>query len=280
MYYASYASGFKPGSHNASAEFWSLMYQHCSRATAQARALPCRPPQETRPRRLLALTATMLPFSRTGLLRSPTSAMCTSATSTAPWRKWQRCTKRLQTGCTRISSRPPVRCHVQATFQSGRARSCATQPHLLSKESFYPVPLPTFLQPLARPLVGGPTAAFPEWEVRNFSLWDSVMGTFLRGAGMSMEFLSVHLYSTQQDYSIRDVAPRDPNNLDAILDLHEAASLNVTGRRLPHVISEYGTSFKEEKLPYTPAYYFNIMQSVNAKMLTLLRRPDRILKVR
>lgn len=132
----------------------------------------------------------------------------------------------------------------------------------------------------AKPLVGGPTSAFPEWQANNFSLWADVMGVFLDGAGSSVDFISVHLYSTQLDLNADHVAQRSPNNVDAILDLHEASSINVAGEYLPHVVSEYGTSFKPKTLPYTPVYYWNILRSFNAKLLTLLQRPDRILKVR
>jgi hypothetical protein len=123
---------------------------------------------------------------------------------------------------------------------AGRCRSI----QCLHNDSFF---LSSHLLPAVRPLVGGPTAAFPEWEIRNFSLWRDVMGVFLEGAGTASDFVSVHLYSTQEDLDVSSVAPRDPNNVEAILDLHEAASRNVTGRPLPHLVSEYGLSFSSRR---------------------------------
>jgi len=112
--------------------------------------------------------------------------------------------------------------------------------------------------PGGRHLIGGPTAAYPQYQLRNFSNFATGMGQFIALAGPSIDFLSLHLYDSYQpdmDSDPGDYSPRSGNNLDAVLDLNEAYSYNQLGRVLPQLVSEYGSSFKVNNFTYSPEDY-------------------------
>ena len=50
------------------------------------------------------------------------------------------------------------------------------------------------------------------------------------------------------------------------------------GRVLPLLASEYGTGFEDKMLPYSPAHDWQVLRGVNAKIMQLFERPDRLLK--
>jgi len=135
--------------------------------------------------------------------------------------------------------------------------------------------------PGGRHLIGGPTAAYPQYQLRNFSNFATGMGQFIALAGPSIDFLSLHLYDSYQpdmDSDPGDYSPRSGNNLDAVLDLNEAYSYNQLGRVLPQLVSEYGSSFKVNNFTYSPTHDWFILRGVNSKLLQFLERPDRLLK--
>uniref|UniRef100_A0A7S2BR83 Uncharacterized protein n=1 Tax=Haptolina brevifila TaxID=156173 RepID=A0A7S2BR83_9EUKA len=133
-----------------------------------------------------------------------------------------------------------------------------------------------------RVLVGGPTSAYPAWQLRNFSYWQAEMGYFISKAARSVDFLSCHLYDTEKGLQPEETDNfRAGSNTQAILDLHEAysASRTANGAPLPHLISEYGGGFKMSMaLPYEPAHDWFVLRGVNGKLLELLDRPDRLVK--
>jgi len=131
--------------------------------------------------------------------------------------------------------------------------------------------------PRARPLVFGPTLAYPAYQVNNFSLFDEVMGAFIREAGPHVDGISVHLYDTY-DEEVELPSPRSGSNLDAILDMQETYSLAMTGRVLPALVSEHGSGFKRQPLRYEPLHDWYVIRGVNAQVLQLMARPDRLLK--
>ena len=100
-------------------------------------------------------------------------------------------------------------------------------------------------QPQARPLVCGPTEAFPEYQLNDFRTWrdGGQLSEFLQGTvrNSSIDCLSTHIYSTYQftpnatgrdsvtdPFSSHYVA-REVNNVDAILDMQEAAITEASG---------------------------------------------------
>lgn len=55
--------------------------------------------------------------------------------------------------------------------------------------------------------VGGPTEAYPSYDVRNFTLWNNTLQPFIDQAGTSMDFLSVHLYDTYKNAALSVTDP-------------------------------------------------------------------------
>lgn len=127
--------------------------------------------------------------------------------------------------------------------------------------------------------VGGPTAAWPAFEVKDFAIWRKQMGTFIDRAGSDMDFLSLHLYTTHWD---NKAVNRFGANIDAILDLMENQSLLSTGEVKPLLISECGTGFRDGEqiaTEYTPRRDWFILRGANHVFMNLLRRDDRIAKM-
>ncbi|MBB3696697.1 hypothetical protein KMW28_23335 [Flammeovirga yaeyamensis] len=126
--------------------------------------------------------------------------------------------------------------------------------------------------------VGGPGHAWPAYELNDFQIWKERMGKFIEVAGNDMDFLSVHLYSTYYDDK---ASYRAGANAEAILDMIEAKSLQVTGTIKPLVISEYGSGFKKGT-NIVQAYYkerdWYVIHGVNSKMMQFMNRPHRIVK--
>ena len=143
-----------------------------------------------------------------------------------------------------------------------------------------------------RPLVCGPTAAFPEYEMTGFLDWRQ-NGSFYRFAAAAtghVDCLSVHFYCTFTPEP--EGMPTDPyssdftvhigGNLEAELDLQEAATaaLSHDGQTpLPLLVSEYGGGFKSSGSPqYSAGHDWWVLRAANAKLMAFLDRPDRILK--
>ena len=127
--------------------------------------------------------------------------------------------------------------------------------------------------------IGGPAAAWPAFEVKDFRIWRDQMGLFIDRAGKDMDFLSVHLYTTHYDDQVNN---RFGANIDAILDLMESKSLLSTGEVKPLLISECGTGLKkgEEIMDkYSPHRDWLILRGANHVFMNLLRRDSRIIKV-
>ena len=146
---------------------------------------------------------------------------------------------------------------------------------------------------LPRPIVCGPTEAFPEYQRKDFRTWRAggQLSEFLAGTvrNSSIDCLSTHIYSTYQvtanatgrdsntDPFSSNYVAREVNNVDAILDMQEAG-MTAEGAAAAILISEYGAAFKDKLLYYHPAHDFWILRAVNTMLMTFLERPDRILK--
>lgn len=127
--------------------------------------------------------------------------------------------------------------------------------------------------------IGGPTAAWPAFEVKDFGIWREQMGMFIERAAAEMDFLSMHLYTTHWDNTIKN---RFGANIDAILDLLETQSLLTTGQVKPLLISECGTGLKTgEQIAeeYSPYRDWLILRGANHVMMNLVRRDDRVIKM-
>lgn len=127
--------------------------------------------------------------------------------------------------------------------------------------------------------VGGPCAAYPAFEIKDFELWHRHMGRFINRAGSSLDFLSVHLYTTHWDDKENY---RFGANTDAILDLMENSSRSETGQVIPLLISECGTGFKSgEQIHdhYSPQRDWRIVSGANHLFFSLQKRDDRLLKM-
>lgn len=129
-------------------------------------------------------------------------------------------------------------------------------------------------------VVCGPTAAFPEFQLGNFSQWAKGMGAFIREAGPSMDGISVHIYSTFWASNNTLPSPRSGSNANAILDMQEAASaLARPGRGpLPVLASEFGGGFLDKPVEYLPIHDWLVLREVNALTMQYMERPDRVLK--
>ncbi|EDQ88083.1 uncharacterized protein MONBRDRAFT_32987 [Monosiga brevicollis MX1] len=131
--------------------------------------------------------------------------------------------------------------------------------------------------PTASFLVGGPTLAFPEFQLKNFRVWNETTVPFLQLAP-SIDYLTYHVYSTQRSQDPSDTVPRAGSNVLALVDLMAASSLHYQQRLLPQVISEYGLSFEPDAVFYSSASQWNVLREINNKLLRWLQQPALVQK--
>lgn len=127
-------------------------------------------------------------------------------------------------------------------------------------------------------LVGGPAAAYPAFELKDFFLWEKHMGPFVRNAGPDLDFLSVHLYTTHWDDKVNY---RYGANNDAILDLMANESSLSRGGQKPFLISECGRGFRKGEAihdEYSPQRDWLVISGANHMMFGLYRRDHELLK--
>jgi hypothetical protein len=194
--------GFRPGSHNATADFFALYYQHCMYPTVQPRYL-------------------MEVANECEVKVFPSACDTTWAEMIA------------------------LHSAVGSAIHAAHAAE-PTRP---------------------KPLVCGPVAAFPQYEINNFEYWlpNGKYYDFVAATKGDIDCLSIHFYD--QFNSEADGVPTDPytsnfsvhsgGNLQAELDLQEVATakLNSYSTPLPLLVSEYGGGFKGSSPQYTPGEY-------------------------
>lgn len=147
---------------------------------------------------------------------------------------------------------------------------------------------------LPTPVVCGPTAAFPEYQEKNFEAWrpGGMFHDFVTQAGPSIDALSVHFYDTFHppkpdpdsdlfpDPFTKNFTVHSGSNLLAELDLQESATIvlnpSSAGKPLPLLVSEYGGGVPAST--YSPGHNWWIIRSTVVKMMAFMERPDRILK--
>lgn len=85
----------------------------------------------------------------------------------------------------------------------------------------------------------GFASAFPEFESKNFSLWNSRYKKFIDIAGEELDGFSIHLYDGRGHVNNAG-GRRSGSNTEAILDLIEAYSYKALNKVKPVSITEYG----------------------------------------
>ena len=255
--------GFMPGSHAATAEFFALFYEHCMPATAQPVAL---------------MEVANECEVKTGAAKCDTT--------------WDEM----------VALHVAVGDAVHAAHANASAAAAA---RAAAGAAGAPPP--------PRPLVCGPTAAFPEYQLNDFVRWrpggqfaEFVAKAATTGGGgggngggggssssssssssSPIDCLSIHFYSTYDGSAAgpfsSNYSSHEGGNLLASLDLQEAATAAARGGiggggPLPLLVSEYGAGFKAQPLPYRPEHDYWVLREVNAKLMSFMDRPDRILK--
>ncbi|GLS83854.1 agarase [Paraferrimonas haliotis] len=131
------------------------------------------------------------------------------------------------------------------------------------------------VKPNQQLLVGGYTAAFPDFEVNQFQQWRQRHQRFIDLAGEQMDFLSIHLYDFPKLNGL--VKYRKGSNMEATLDLLETYTQHKFGQPKPMVISEYGAQVHEYyNQPWSPKRDWLILKSVNSMLMSFLSRPHLI----
>ncbi|GAB5379498.1 MAG: hypothetical protein Alis3KO_28940 [Aliiglaciecola sp.] len=125
-------------------------------------------------------------------------------------------------------------------------------------------------------LIGGYTAAFPDFDKNDFDRWRNRHKRFIDLAGQNMDFLSIHLYDWPAFNGT--VQLRTGSNVEATLDLLRQYSSNTLGAPLPLVISEYGTQVHNMlNQPWSPERDGFVLDAMNGLVMSFLQRPDQIL---
>lgn len=127
-------------------------------------------------------------------------------------------------------------------------------------------------------LLGGYTAAFPDFEKDDFQRWHRRWKTFIDLTGDEIDFYSFHLYDFpgihhgKQQY-------RKGANLEATFDLLEHYSMLKFGRVKPFLISEYGSQLHDWfNQPWSPWRDWLCLKAMNSMLMQMAEKPDRILK--
>lgn len=128
-------------------------------------------------------------------------------------------------------------------------------------------------------LVGGYTAAYPQYESNDFGHWDANWKTFIDIAGADMDFFSLHLYDNPNGSTdVLETQYRSGSNIEALLDMIEHYSILTLGEVKPFNISEYGSLAVESGVPYNPANDWVDVRSYSTILMQLLERPNQILQ--
>ena len=128
-------------------------------------------------------------------------------------------------------------------------------------------------------LVGGYTAAHPQYEGNNFQHWNDNWKTFIDIAGTNMDFFSLHLYDNPAgSTNVLETQYRSGSNIEALLDMVEQYSLLKLGEVKPFNISEYGSLSITNGAPYKPENDWVDVRSYSTILMQLLERPDHIVQ--
>ncbi|MGB5512592.1 MAG: hypothetical protein WBM87_12850 [Woeseiaceae bacterium] len=129
-------------------------------------------------------------------------------------------------------------------------------------------------------LIGGYTAAFPNFEVDNFDRWRDRHKRFLDLAGANMDFVSIHLYDFPMINRGAGVTNeyRKGSNLEATFDMLDHYGTLQFGAPKPVVVSEYGgRAHGMENQPWSPERDWVLLRSMNSMLMAFMERPDNML---
>ncbi|MEM6963571.1 MAG: T9SS type A sorting domain-containing protein [Bacteroidota bacterium] len=129
-------------------------------------------------------------------------------------------------------------------------------------------------------LVGGFTAAAPNFEADNFDNWNEEWKSFIDITEETMDFYSVHIYDRHPSgNTMNDLNRRSGSNTEAVLDIMEHYGYLKLGAPKPFIISEYGYwSPGLDGTPYTKERDWGNIRSFSAQMMQFMERPDKMLK--
>ncbi len=125
-------------------------------------------------------------------------------------------------------------------------------------------------------LIGGYTAAFPDFDVRNFDRWHERDKLFIDMSGDHMDFIAIHLYDFpaiggKQRY-------RKGSNVEATFDMMEHYSMLSLGEVLPFEISEYSAQVHDlDNQPWSPYRDWLRLKSNNSILMSFMERADNML---
>ncbi|MDG1804571.1 hypothetical protein [Flavicella sp.] len=91
----------------------------------------------------------------------------------------------------------------------------------------------------------GYASAYPEFEGKDFSVWNTRYKKFIDIAGADMDMFSVHLYDGSGNVNNKG-GRRSGSNSEAILDLIEGYSYAKLGKVKPIAITEYGRLVQDQ----------------------------------
>lgn len=127
-------------------------------------------------------------------------------------------------------------------------------------------------------LLGGYTAAFPDFEKDDFKRWETRWKDFIDVTGDDIDFYSLHLY----DFPGIDGGKkryRKGANLEATFDMLEHYSVLKSGKVKPFLISEYGSQLNDwYDQPWSPYRDWLCLKAINSMLMQFSAKPDRIIK--
>lgn len=125
-------------------------------------------------------------------------------------------------------------------------------------------------------LVGGYTAAFPNFEVGNFQRWKNRWKLFMDETESNMDFWSIHLYDFPS-IGGGQKRLRSGSNLEATFDMIEQYSQMTFGNIKPIVISEYGAQMHDyAQDQWTPYRDWLHIAASNKMLMSFMERPQHI----
>ncbi|MEM6347023.1 MAG: Ig-like domain-containing protein [Bacteroidota bacterium] len=129
----------------------------------------------------------------------------------------------------------------------------------------------------ANVLIGGYTAAFPNFEEDDFQRWHERWKLFIDMSGDKMDFWSIHFYDFNLSWGNQPVLRRG-SNMEATLDMLDHYTQLSFNEIKPLVISEYGgRALTLEADPWSPYRDWMSIKSMTSMLLAFSERPQHIL---
>ena len=118
----------------------------------------------------------------------------------------------------------------------------------------------------------GYASAWPEYDFKDFLIWEQRMKQFMDVAGDKMDYLSIHLYDGMNLEG--SIAKRSGSNSEAILDLIETYSFIKWGFVKPMMISEFGITGKGWSDQYLETRNTLTVNSMHNLTMGIMERPE------